>query len=372
MKTLRKITCLLLILVLVFSMAACGAKEGEEGEEATQGGNEQSGQNNNSDSEGNTGSGAKIEIGFSNPAPPSHPQNVAFNWMADELAARSNGNITMTVYPNGNAGTIMETFQMCVDGTLQMTAGSLSTLANYDPGMAFVDMPYFWTSIEAMIACMEVYGQELTQNLCDLGVVALGFGDNDYYDFMSTKKPIYEPSDMVGLNFHCQENDITIRFTEALGGNPVVISSTEVWTGLQTGILDVHSMGSIISYSGSYYDVSKYYTTTHHCCRVEYIFANEAWWNGLDERDRNLISEVFDEMLIMMNERCAKMRETAISNMETEHGVTIIHPTEESLAEFEEIGRSIWPEFKDKINYDLMIEMYEWMENWEAENAAKT
>ena len=285
--------------VMVATMTACSSDSKTTGQppqtekqvQADSDNQEKAKDTSAADTDGTKGSGAKIDIAFCNVAPSSHPQNIAYRAFADKVKTETDGNITITVYDNAQMGNILELFQQTIDGTIQM--------------------------------CIR-------------------------------DRPITCPDDMKGLTMRVPENQCDLALVEACGASPTTMASNEVYTALQTGVVDGHDFGAIITMTGGYDEVTKYYTDDNHLLKLNAVFANQSWWDGLDAADRDYLADEIYTMCRQADKGCWDLEASILDGMEASESMELHRLTDEERQQFVDIGESLWDKFNDRIDTDLL------------------
>ena len=334
-------------------LAAGCSQESESGQELSEAGGTAAEQSSEM-----KGSGAKINIAFCNVAPTAHPQNIAYRAFADKVKSETGGNIEVTVYDNAQMGNILELFQQTIDGTIQMCIVPTSTLGSFDEGLLVSDLPYLWPSAQIAIEVLtdESNGisEDLLADLTAKGVVCLGWQDNGYNSFANSVRPITCPADLEGLTMRVPENLCDMELVTACGASPTTMASNEVYTALQTGVVDGHDFGAIITMTGGYDEVTKYYTDNNHLLKLNAVFPNAPWWDGLDPADRDYLAEEITNMCREADEGCWELEESILDDMDEDPSIELYRLSDEERQQFVEVGESIWEKFYDKIDTELL------------------
>lgn len=361
---MKKFIAILLTLSVLICLCACGAKKAETAAEEnpstkpeTEAEEPAKAEETPESSDVLPVSGAEISFAFCNVAPPDHPQNVAYREIAEEISELSGGKITMNIYDNAQMGGIIETMHGTIDGTIEMVVVSMPTICSFDYGLMVNDLPYLWPSVEVACSILNddsngIAAAEMA-NLESKGAHFLGVANNGPMIVANSKREIASPADMAGLKIRTPEAATEQAFMEACGAIPTIMASTEVYTSLQTKVVDGHDFDPIITMSGGYDEVTSYITETNHILKLNGFFVNSAWWNSLDPMDQAFLEAEFDKMFALSDEYCAEATTNSLSDMEAA-GIVVTELTDEQRAEFEEIGRGIWEQFYDQIDTDLL------------------
>ena len=144
------------------------------------------------------------------------------------------------------------------------------------------------------------------------------------------------------------------------------MASNEVYTSLQTGVIDGHDIGPILTWTGKYYEVLDYYTVTNHSYKVNALMVNDAWWQSHAEEDRELLEECCADLIENANELCASYRGDCLQAMIDDPGIEVYQLSDDERAAFEEIGKGTWEQFMGSIDQDLFNDIIAAIEAAEA------
>ncbi len=363
---MKKKLSLLMALALSFSLTACGGgaeeapAEGEadpqvEGEAPATGGDVE-------------GSGAKIEMSFCVVSDPGNPQNQAYREMAESLATRSGGNIEVNLFEAASMGGIAELAQGVIDGSFQFVVLSTNAINSFDPGLLAFDLPYLWPSAEVATSVLNNSENGIlaahTSQLTESGATMLAVANNGFAIIGNDKLAVRTPADAEGLKLRVPESPTMQGFMDAIGVAPTIMAVPEVYTSIQTGVLDGCDYDLNIAGGGRYDEVMQYFTMTDHILKLNGYVVNTAWWDGLDEADRTII----EEEIMKMAETADKYMDEGIAgfiDIMTADGAEIIELTEDEKAVFVEIGTGIWGEFEDIIDMDAVAKIQAEIEAYE-------
>lgn len=305
-------------------------------------------------------SGRSISFAFCNVAAPDNPQNVAYRETAAIISEKSGGAITMNIYDNAQMGNIIELMQGVIDGTFEMVVVSMPTICSFDYGLMVNDLPYLWPSAEVACKVLNdrtngVADAEMT-NIENMGAHFLGVSDNGFMVVANNVREITCAADLSGLKIRVPEAATEQAFMEACGASPTIMPSNELYTAIQTGVVDGHDFDAILTLAGGYPEVTKYLTETNHIFKLCGYFVNSSWWYGLDEKDRAFLEAEFQNMFATADAYCAEASKTAVDDMR-EAGMIITELSDDARAEFEAIGKSLWEQFYDRIDADLLAKI---------------
>ena len=183
------------------------------------------------------GSGTHLLVAHSHNE--NHPVHVALTYMKDEM--EKNTGYTFSIYPNGQLGGNSDMIQMVKAGVLDVAKVSASSLEQFNPAYSIFSLPYVFQSTEHYFKVMEESRavQEIFKSTYDQGFFAVGWYDSGARSVYTTKEgPVESPADLKGLKIRTQDSPTSIEMIRNMGGAATPMSSGEVYTSLQQGIID--------------------------------------------------------------------------------------------------------------------------------------
>lgn len=222
---------------------------------------------------------------------------------ADKIAEISGGHITVDLYINGTLGSEAESMQGIQMGTLDIFRGNASSLPDYGAEViGATGLPYVFTDMAQFEDVAESdLGQELLDSVeaADCGYVALGWlveGPRSTFLTSSTYKRLGEPSeftlDMIkGMKVRVPETDLMLNTMDALGASATAIAYSELYTSLQSGVVDAAENGVTSYMSMSFNEVAPYFVPDAHTFGCGVILMNTDKWNSFNETEQGWIKE---------------------------------------------------------------------------------
>jgi len=229
---------------------------------------------------------------------PQQPYDVASAAMAavfkSEVESKSNGQIKVEIYPNGVLGKEAETLVQVKSGVVQSYISSSGGMAQFYPLIDVTNMPFAFSSYNVGY---KVYDGEFGQALAadiekKAGFKVLGFGESGgFFAITNSKKPIKTPADMKGIKLRTMALPLHQAIVKALGASPTTIAWAEVYTSLQTGVVDGQMNPISIIAMAKFQEVQKYITLTNHLYAPYVWVMNPKFYSGLSEELRNAIDD---------------------------------------------------------------------------------
>jgi len=254
----------------------------------------------------------------------------------ESVETGSSGKISVTISPGGALGNTNELMEQTMTGEIQMTDVTEGSLAIIFPDIQVISIPYLFNSIEqANEVWRGSFGVEMFEEMRKAtGLKVVNTYAGGFRNFTNSVRPIRTPEDMKGLKIRTMDIPAHMEIVRSLGAVATPIPWGEVYTSLQTGVVDgqENAIPSIII--GSLQEVQSYMVEDGHVYTQEFLIMNDAWFNGLPEIYQFIIMQGA-ERAGYIGDRAARVAEdkgieVLSKNME------IYTPTMEEIAMFRE------------------------------------
>jgi TRAP-type transport system periplasmic protein len=208
---------------------------------------------------------APITLVFSHHVPTTHLIHGVAQKFAEKVKQGTNGQVTIDIKPASQLFNLRTSAEALQVGTLDMCWTDLGTLANWQPQFGFVSLPFLFSDYEHVRRVLYgSVGQQAAKEAREtLGVEVLSLGASGFRVFLS-KKPIQTADDVRGIRLRVPEIPTWVEMARALGANPTPIPAGEIYTALQTGVIDAIEVPPDFIYSSKAYEVAGNVTRTHH------------------------------------------------------------------------------------------------------------
>jgi tripartite ATP-independent transporter DctP family solute receptor len=227
--------------------------------------------------------------------PAGYPTVVATENLGKKLEAATNGRLSVQMYPSMQLGGEKETIEQTQIGAIQMLRVSVGSMGPVVDDINVVNMPFlFRNSAHAEKMMDGPIGQELLDKITaspNAGLVALCWMDAGARSLYNIKKPIKAIEDIKGLKFRVIGNPIFIDMMNALGGNGVAMGYDQVFSALQTGVIDGAENNPPSYVFSNHYTAAKYFSLTEHLIIPEVLVFSKKAWTQLSGDDQNLIKK---------------------------------------------------------------------------------
>ncbi|MUN63380.1 DctP family TRAP transporter solute-binding subunit [Kocuria sediminis] len=225
----------------------------------------------------------------------NHPQARALTELSDELETRTDGRYALELYTDETLGDQAATIEQVQSGTIDFAVVAGPLLENFEPDFSTVNLPYLYESPEHQMSVLndrEVVG-ELYDTLVDDNIQILTAYHGGVRNVYSTDGPVKTPADLAGQKIRVIGSDTNVRMMELMGGVGTPMAQGEVFTAIQSGVLDGAENNELIYSSLSHDEIAPYYSRTEHLMMPDYLVTNPTVWEGISEEDR----AVFEELL---------------------------------------------------------------------------
>ena len=229
--------------------------------------------------------------------PEGYPNVVAIENMGKKLSAATNGRLSIKMFPNGTLGSEKEMIEQAQVGALQIVRTSLGVVGPVVPDVNVFNMPFVFRDEAHMRKVIDgPIGDEILAKITasSVGLVGLGWMDSGTRNLF-TKKPVKTPADLKGLKIRMMGNPLFVDTMNAMGGNGISMGHGEVFSALQTGVVDGAENNEPTYFVNNYHTVAKYYNHTGHLIIPEIFLFSKVSWNKLSKEDQELIRKLSRE-----------------------------------------------------------------------------
>ncbi|MFV0384185.1 TRAP transporter substrate-binding protein [Paracoccus sp. (in: a-proteobacteria)] len=230
--------------------------------------------------------------------PPSHVWTKVANRMAEKLPEATNGELTLAVFPAGQLGLEQEMFQQMSTGLLDtglMTAAISSLRA---PSLQGWFTPYLFADVSAAAKAAETpAAQDMLAQLQRAGLVGLGYTFAGQRHILMKDAPATSPDDLADKKMRIVPFPAMKTWWEAVGAVPTPVNLTEVYQGLQSGLLDGIDIDLDALVGLKFDEVAKGLTITNHMPFPAVMVVSQMTWNSLTEDQKTAYTEVVKEAL---------------------------------------------------------------------------
>ena len=257
---------------------------------------------------------------------PSHPVHKAMLYMANAVKEKSGGKLQIQIYPSGQLGSEQQCVELLQIGSLAITKVSAAVMESFTEDYKVLGLPYIFRSKQHSFNVLDGdIGKELLVSTEKYHIRGLCFYDAGCRSFYTINRPIYTPDDLDGLKIRVMKSITAMELVKAMGGSPTPISYGELYTALQSGVVDGAENNPPSFYTSRHYEVCKYYSLNEHTMVPDVLIMSSVIWKGLTDMEKQWLQEAADESVKVQREYWAQSVLQSLEEVE-KAGVKIIHP----------------------------------------------
>ena len=283
---------------------------------------------------------AEFSYKYGNNLPVTHPLNVRAQEAVERIARETKGRVEIKIFPNNQLGGDTDMLAQVRSGGIEFFTPSALVIATLVPvaainaiGFAFSDYDQVWSAMDgrlgahvrAAIAKTRLYTFEK-------------MWDNGFRQTTSSKAPVTSARDLDGLKIRVPVSPLSISMFKSLGAAPASLQFSEVYSSLQTKIVDAQENPLPIIQVAKLYEVQKFASLTNHIWDGYWFVANGRAWDALPADLKPIVATAINEAGMKQREDIKKLNESVVADLASK-GLTINRPTADSFrAKLREAG----------------------------------
>ncbi|MDO5720814.1 MAG: TRAP transporter substrate-binding protein [Actinomycetaceae bacterium] len=249
----------------------------------------------------------------------THPSYIALDHLSERFEERTDGRWKIDIYPNEQLGSQQEVLQFVKSGAIEMAIVSGTQLENLNKDFQVLNMPTTFSSVEHQMDVIrqpEIVGEvfsslEESDNISVIGGFTQG-SRNVYTSFGIVKTP----ADLAGKKIRVQESEMHIRMIELMGGSATPMSYGEVYTAIQSGVLDGAENNEVSYSTQRHMEVAPYFSYTNHLIGLDYMIMRHDLRQAMTDEDRAIFDEEWEKAMVEHTELWDKETKEAIAEAE--------------------------------------------------------
>lgn len=298
---------------------------------------------------------------LSTPDPDSSEITVAANKFAELVSAKTNGEVTVKVFPNGTlyGGDPSAAVKQLAGGSLDMLVLATSLYANFNPKFSAISIPYLFDDEAQLRSYLAGEpGKELIADLDAIGIKGINLWPRPFRQMTNSKLPIEKPEDLAGLKLRVPNNPLWVEFFGKMGAVPTPMAFAEVYNALQLKVVDGQENPINVPLSAKFYEVQKYVSITNHMGDGWVLGINPAKYESLSDAHRKAIEEAAVEAEAWKVENDNATAEKTVAELQG-HGMQVNRLTPEQQQAFVAVAKQLYPVFaglvKDQSFFDKTV-----------------
>ncbi|MGM9403602.1 DctP family TRAP transporter solute-binding subunit [Aliiroseovarius sp. KMU-71] len=280
-----------------------------------------------------------------------HPKGIAASLLEQRVNDEMNGKACMEVFPNSTLYNDNKVLEAMLQGDVQLAAPSLSKFEKFTKKFRIFDLPFMFNDIDAVDAFQaSESGQALLDSMQRRGLQGLAYWHNGMKQ-MSANKPLVLPTDAAGLKFRVQSSDVLVAQMEAIGGSPQKMAFSEVYGGLQQGVVDGQENTWSNIYGKKFFEVQDGITETNHGVIDYLVVTNIDWLESLDAGVRDQFLTILSEVTTTRNADSTAVNEAAKQSI-IDAGGEVRQLDAAQRQAWVDAMKPVWAQFSDDVGQE--------------------
>ena len=262
--------------------------------------------------------------------PEGYPTVAAVQSLGKKLEAATKGRLTLKMYPNMVLGDEKSMIEQTQAGGIDILRTSLGPMGPVVPEVNVFNMPFVFRNADHMRKVIDgPIGDEILKKISDSSVNLVGLawmdgGTRNLY----TKKPVRKPADLAGQKIRMMGNPLFVDTMNAMGGSGVSMGMGELFSSMQTGVVDGAENNEPTYVTQNHFTVTKFYNRTAHLIIPEILVFSKAKWNKLSADDQALIRKLAKEAQLEQRKLWDEKVADSLTKMKTA-GVTVVEDVDQ-------------------------------------------
>lgn len=297
----------------------------------------------------------KLVLKASDVHPEGYPTVAAVESMGKKLATATKGRLSVQMFPSMQLGGEKEAIEQAQVGAIAFARVSVGALGPVVDDLNVFNLPYVFRNTAHMRKVIDgQIGQDLLDKVTNSGkgLVGLCWMDAGARNFYDTKKPIKVLADLKGQKIRVMGNPMFVQMANAMGANGVPLGYDQVFTSLQTGVIDGAENNPPSFVFDNHYQVAKYYTIDEHLIVPEMLVMSKKIFDSLSKDDQANVKK-FAREAQMEERKLWDVYEQQAMEKATKAGIQIIHVSDAEKKKFQEAVKPVWDKYGPK--YAAMI-----------------
>jgi tripartite ATP-independent transporter DctP family solute receptor len=288
---------------------------------------------------------AQTALRFAHPVPESDPQHAMAVYFKEQLEDRSGGALTVQIFPQGQLGNDAQMIDGVRSGIIDITMVGLNNMTGLMPQASAFELPFMFADRASAYRALDGEpGQAIAAQFEQHGMKSLGFPENGFRQMSNNRGPIRTPADVSGLQMRVNNSRALGDMFSALGAAPQQLPVAELYTALETGVVDSQDHPVAIVLSFRFNEVQRYLSLTNHAYSPLSLAMNLNRFNGLSPELQQVVLDVAADAVAMQRDLAASREADMIAELKSS-GMEVNEDVDS--AAFQEATKAVWTGFTD-------------------------
>lgn len=276
----------------------------------------------------------------------------------EEVEEKSDGRVSIEVLPAAQVGGDVEIIEQIQMGLVDIGIPPTATLGNFEPRMQILDLPFLLSDYDTMVKVLDgEVGREILDTLEDDSMYGVNFWGAGFRHMTNNVRPIKTPADLNDIRMRTMQAPIIISTYENFDANATAMAFTEVYNGLQQGVVEGQENPLANIYTMRFHEVQKYLSLTNHAYHAYAAVINKSAWDSLPEDLKAVMINAFNNGRDTSRELTRQDETKILEQISSE--IEINEITDEARAAFVEASMPVHKEYEDIVTTDLLNKVYD-------------
>ncbi|WP_305074752.1 TRAP transporter substrate-binding protein [Propionivibrio sp.] len=286
---------------------------------------------------------------------PGHPTVVGAEKWAELINKKSGGKMTLKVFPSTLGGDV-QVLSAVQGGTIDFASMNSGILQGIQKEFAIFDLPFmFGSGPEADKVLDGPFGKKLADLLPSKNLYNLAYWELGFRNVTNSKRPIAKASDLEGIKLRVIQSPIYIDTFTALGTNPVPMNFSEVYTALESKIIDGQENPFSVIETSRFNEVQKYLGITNHMYNPQSVIASKKKWDALTKDEQEILISTVAEATLWQRQNARAMAGKSLENLKKTMEVSELPP--EEIAKIREKLKPVIEKYSVNVGAELVKEL---------------
>jgi len=286
------------------------------------------------------------------------PNGQAALQFKQEVEEQSEGRIGITVLPAAQVGGDVEIIEQVQMGLVDIGIPPSATLGNFEPRLQILDLPFLISDYDTMVDVLDgEVGRELLDTLEDDNMHGVNFWGAGFRHMTNNIRSIETPQDLEAVRMRTMQAPIIISTYENYGANATAMAFTEVYNGLQQGVVEGQENPLANIYTMRFYEVQDYLSLTNHAYHAYAAVMNKDAWESLPDDLQKIMQDAFDNGRDTSRQLTLDDEGRILDEIKDE--ITITELTPENHQAFIEASLPVHKEYEDIVTPELLHKAYD-------------
>ena len=249
---------------------------------------------------------------------PTQPRHKGLEKVAALIKERTKGAVELQLFPSSQLGNARQMIESTQFGAIEGTVMPAAFLGGFNPVISVLDIPYLYPTDRAVSQKLRdgAFGKALLASFATRGVHALSIWPNGRKS-LTSNKPLANLESFKGQKFRVMDSKILIDQFGAVGATATPINFSELYTSLQTGLIDGQENPLDTITTMKFHEVQKHAVVTEHGVMEDIVLFSNGFWNRLTPEQKDIVAKAFEEVRPQVEEMKEAVQNTSLETIKT-------------------------------------------------------